>query len=99
LKEVPLSEIEAKALLHDAFLASKFPLRFFPEVSHEYFHPQYDEFAPGNAWSLYNAFTMAAKGIKSVRTNQLTLSGVTGAFRKGTHYKTLTEQVADGDSI
>lgn len=61
LKERCLTDIEAKALMHDAFAKGIMPLRFLPEVSQTYFEPQIPEFEPRNAWSLHNAFTGVAK--------------------------------------
>ena len=34
----------------------------YNKVLHEYENPQHDEFEPGNAWSLFNAFTEIYKG-------------------------------------
>jgi Domain of unknown function (DUF932) len=61
LKARPVAELEAKALIHDAFAAGLMPLRFLPDVSRAYFDPALPEFAPRTAWSLHNAFTGAAK--------------------------------------
>jgi hypothetical protein len=61
LKKRRLVDIEAKALLHDAFAKGIMPLRFLPEVSQAYFEPQLPEFEPRSAWSLHNAFTGVAK--------------------------------------
>jgi hypothetical protein len=63
LKERMLADIEARALIHDAFAESLLPVRFLPEVSRSYFEPQLPDFAPRNAWSLHHAFTGAAKAI------------------------------------
>jgi len=61
LKERHLPDLEAKALIHDAFASRLMPVRFLPDVSQAYFQPEVEEFAPRNAWSLHNAFTGAAK--------------------------------------
>jgi hypothetical protein len=61
LKVQAIADLEAKALIHDAFAAGLMPLRFLPEVSHAYFEPELPEFSPRTAWSLHNAFTGAAK--------------------------------------
>jgi len=61
LKERELPDLQAKALIHDAFAQGLFPVRFLPEVSRSYFAPEIPEFEPRNAWSLHNAFTGAAK--------------------------------------
>ncbi len=63
LKQRALPDIQAKALIHDAFAGGLMPVRFLPEVSQAYFEPQLAEFAPRNAWSLHNAFTGAAKAM------------------------------------
>jgi len=63
LKTRALPDIEAKALIHDAFAGGLMPVRFLPEVSHGYFEPEMAEFAPRNAWSLHNSFTGAAKAM------------------------------------
>ncbi len=56
-----LPDLEAKALIHDAFASRLMPVCFLPDVSQAYFTPELAEFAPRNAWSLHNAFTGAAK--------------------------------------
>jgi Domain of unknown function (DUF932) len=63
LKKQPLIDMEAKALIHDAFTGGLMPVRFLPEVSQAYFEPQLAEFEPRTAWSLHNAFTGAAKAM------------------------------------
>ena len=61
LKERRLADMEAKALMHDAFAKGIMPLRFLPDVSAAYFEPRIPEFQPRTAWSLHNAFTGIAK--------------------------------------
>jgi len=61
LKSRPVADLEAKALIHDAFASGLMPLRFLPEVSRSYFEPELAAFQPRTAWSLHNAFTGAAK--------------------------------------
>jgi len=61
LKARSLPDLEAKAMIHNAFAFRLMPVRFFPDVSQAYFEPKIAEFAPRNAWSLHNAFTGAAK--------------------------------------
>src|SRR5260370_132329 len=63
LKAATLPDIEAKALIHDAFASGLMPLRFLPNVSRAYFEPEMTEFAARNAWSLHNAFTGVAKAM------------------------------------
>jgi len=63
LKARALPDVEAKAMIHDAFASGLMPVRFLPEVSQGYFAPELPEFEPRNAWSLHNAFTGAAKSM------------------------------------
>lgn len=61
LKAHPLTDTEAKAMICDAFAQGIMPLRFLPDVVHEYKAPKHEEFAPRTAWSLQNAFTEIQK--------------------------------------
>src|SRR5207237_5514103 len=61
LKERELSDVQAKALIHDAFAQRLMPVRMLPAVSESYFEPKTPELQPRNAWSLHNAFTALAK--------------------------------------
>jgi hypothetical protein len=61
LKARPLSDIDAKVMLHDVFTAGILPIPSLPEASSLYFEPFVDEFRPRTAWSLHNAFTAVAK--------------------------------------
>jgi len=61
LKGLPLSDSQAKAVLHDVFIQGILPIRLLPEASKLYFEPFVDEFRPRNSWSLHNAFTAVAK--------------------------------------
>ena len=63
LKGRPVADLQAKALIHDAFAGGLMPIRFLPEVSRSYFEPDLAEFEPRTAWSLHNAFTGAAKAM------------------------------------
>src|SRR5271157_2970662 len=65
LKTYELTEDRAKIILHDVFAQQIMPVRFFPEVSAEYFadEQRHEEFAPRTAWSLLNAFTEKAKAM------------------------------------
>jgi len=63
LKKQALQDVEAKALIHDAFAGGLMPVRFLPEVSHAYFEPEISEFEPRTAWSLHNPFTGVAKAM------------------------------------
>src|SRR4051812_39619564 len=46
LKGRALEDIQAKALIHDAFTQNLMPVRFLPEVSHAYFEPEIADFEP-----------------------------------------------------
>ena len=61
LSETTLLDTEAKALIHDAFMAEIMPLRYMKDVSAAYFSPQLPEFQPRTAWSLHNSFTGCMK--------------------------------------
>ena len=61
LEERDLPDVEAEAMIHDAFASGLMPVRFLPEVSQAYLQPELEAFAPRNAWRLHNAFTGAAK--------------------------------------
>jgi len=61
LKDSPVSDTDAKAILHDVFVKGILPIRLLPEASSLYFEPFVDEFRPRTAWSLHNAFTAVAK--------------------------------------
>jgi hypothetical protein len=61
LKGRPLSDREAKAIMHDAFVKGIMPMRLLPQVSAAYFEPELAAFEPRTAWSLHNAFTGVAK--------------------------------------
>jgi hypothetical protein len=61
LKERPVSDGEAKGILHDVFVQGILPIRLLPQASNLYFEPFVDEFRPRTAWSLHNAFTGVAK--------------------------------------
>ncbi len=63
LKERRLSDIEAKATMHDVFAKGLMPLRLLPQASRAYFEPSFPDFEPRTAWSLHNAFTTAAKAM------------------------------------
>jgi hypothetical protein len=61
LQQKNISDVEAKAFMHDLFVKRVMPVRYFPQVSEAYFNPPYDDFSPRTAWSLHNAFTEVAK--------------------------------------
>ena len=57
LAEMTIDDQQAKAILHDAFMAEVMPLRYLKDVSQAYFHPTIPEWEPRTAWSLHNSFT------------------------------------------
>jgi len=63
LKARAVPDLQAKALIHDAFAGGLMPVRFLPDVSRAYFEPDVAEFQPRTAWSLHNAFTGVAKAM------------------------------------
>ncbi len=62
-KGLPLSDIEAKALIYEAFIEERLdvPKALVKSVHEHYFNPIYPEFEGRNLWSLSNAFTSAFK--------------------------------------
>src|SRR5438094_4889641 len=46
LKEIPLTDAQAKAIIHDVFVQGILPIRFLPDASRLYFEPFVDEFRP-----------------------------------------------------
>lgn len=61
LKGRRLTDLDAKALIHDVFTQGVFPLRFLPDVSGMYFQPGIPDWEARTCWSLHNAFTLVAK--------------------------------------
>lgn len=63
LRESPLGDHEAKALIVDAFRRDVVPLRCFPAVSEAYFAPMPEmaDVHPRTRWALHNAFTRAIR--------------------------------------
>ena len=61
LQKENVKDVDAKALIHDAFKEELVPSRYFPRVSDAYFNPPHEEFAPRTMWSLHNAFTEVLK--------------------------------------
>src|SRR5262245_9536891 len=60
-RDTELTDLTAKALMHDAFVYRLLPLRLLPAVAEEYFRPSYADFTERTVWSLHNAFTHVAK--------------------------------------
>lgn len=63
LHQKAISDLQAKALICDAFSQRLMPSRLLPAVVQNYFEPPHLEFMPRTAWSLHNAFTQAAKAM------------------------------------
>jgi hypothetical protein len=61
LKQHEITDVQAKALMHDVFVQKLMPVRFMPDVAKAYFEPPHPEFEPRTEWSLHNAFTEVAK--------------------------------------
>src|SRR5437899_3379090 len=78
LKELPLTDAQAKAIIHDVFVQGILPIRFLPDASRLYFVPFLVDFRPRTSWSLHNAFTAVAKEIPI--TNQLTDNQEVGRY-------------------
>ena len=57
LKETTVSDDRAQAVILQAYLKGVMPNSLIKAVNDEYFTPTYEDFAPGTAWSLHNAFT------------------------------------------
>lgn len=80
LKAKSITDIEAKALICDAFTEGIMPNRFLGDVVNEYLKPRHEEFAPRTAWSLNNAFTEVQKQMPL--TSRMVASQDLGRFFK-----------------
>jgi hypothetical protein len=81
MREISLSENQAKLLIYEAFMDGNIkglPRHLMPSVHELYFEPQYKAFYPRNIWSLSNAFTSAFK--KLVPIKQFEFTAKFGAF-------------------
>ncbi len=67
LKERHLTEVEAKALIYDAFGKDILPIRLFPSV-----RANYGALDVRNAWGLHNAMTTAIKQLSPAAAFQAT---------------------------
>lgn len=65
-KGCPVSENEAKLIIYEAFVEGKLDVspKLLKAVHNGYVHPEHEEFAEPNLWSLANAFTGAFKDLK-----------------------------------
>jgi hypothetical protein len=61
IQETPLSELQAKALIVDAFRHEIVPIRFFKPVTETYPAPDMTDVLPRTLWGLHNAFTRSVK--------------------------------------
>lgn len=76
-KESQLNDDRAKALMLDAFYgdnAIDCPKHILQHVRHQYFEPQYEDFAPRTLFSLQNAFTSAFKQLEPIPLYRATAS-------------------------
>jgi len=75
-----LSDVEAKALIYEAFIegAIEVPKHLIKSVHQHYFNPIYNEFERRTLWSLSNAFTSAFKELNP--TAQFQATGKLGNF-------------------
>ena len=81
----PLSDADAKALILDVYVQEHIlPVRTLETVFSEYFTPQFEEFNERTVWSLYNAFTYAAKELPPERKFQ-SLKQLGGMFHAYCH--------------
>lgn len=94
LASMILADGDAKALIHDAFMAEVMPIRFMPNVSEAYFKPTIPDWEPRTAWSLHNAFTGIMKEMNLNRRMEATqgLGRVFGLLGEG-------PDVASGEAI
>jgi hypothetical protein len=62
-QQTPLSDLEAKALIVDAFRQEILPIRFFKPVTEIYYRPAPDmtDVLPRTRWGLHNAFTRCVR--------------------------------------
>ena len=57
LKETPLTDVEAKAIIFDSVMKGVLPKTLLPAVGNAYFEPPHKEFEPRTMWSLQNSYT------------------------------------------
>jgi len=62
-QRTPLADLEAKALIVDAFRQEILPIRYFKPVTDIYYHPAPDmtDVRPRTRWGLHNAFTRCVR--------------------------------------
>jgi hypothetical protein len=81
MRETVLSQIQVDHLLMEAVRRNALPASLIPRVTHAYEHPEYEEFAPRTAWSLFNALTEVQKR-RSPRQQMEESLRVTLVFRR-----------------
>jgi hypothetical protein len=81
MKVQDLSTPEADHLLVEAIRARVVPASWLPKVLQAWEDPNYPEFRPRTAWSLFNAFTELLRGISPRAQIESTLR-LTALFRK-----------------
>jgi hypothetical protein len=64
-----ITDMEAKAIIHDVFAARVLPIRLFDYVQQFYFHPQGDmtDCLPRTVYGLFNSFTRTVKALNPLR--------------------------------
>jgi hypothetical protein len=67
-RETMITDVNAKLCIYEAFVeeATDLPKHLMRPTHDLYFHPQHEEFPPGNVWSLQNAFTGAIKTLDPI---------------------------------
>lgn len=81
MRETVLSQIQADHLLMEAVRRNSLPASLIPKATHAYEHPEYEEFVPRTAWSLFNALTEVQK-TRSPRQQMEESLRVTMVFRE-----------------
>jgi hypothetical protein len=97
MKGVNLIDVQAKEILIDTFLGGGLPIKILPAVAKEYFEPTYADFEARTAWSLYNAYTHAAKEIKSEHSRTAFLANVTRLVRKAVGYRMAEAEAGEAE--
>jgi hypothetical protein len=74
LQDSRVLDEDAKVLIFDVFKERVLPLRFFPRVSEDYFHPRPEmtDVLPRSQWGLMNAFTRSIREMAPVPAFQAT---------------------------
>lgn len=68
LRDSEILDEDAKAIIFDVFRERILPLRYFPRVSEDYFHPRPEmtDVLPRSRWGLMNAMTRSIRGMAPV---------------------------------